>query len=326
MIACRSLFSSIAPLPLALLALVACEPEAKDRCAPPVVLGTSPADGAVEVRHDAELRVELSEAAPSLRLRVDGGATNGWVEPTRVEGATAVLQLDAPLLPNADYNVQIEACGEALPGFAFETRPPAVGSELVGARWHLDLLDPALVWTDPPQPFPLSLLSGGLATTRGLLLKVEALEGDQLDLLGGLSEELDGALIQHRCTSPVLFQGVDLTDDPRFLAAPRDLELSNDGEPVVLYETSLGGLFDGEALRDLRLAGRFDLRQVNGAEDIDACVILNEVFGGRCTPCPDQGPDEAPWCAALDVTWPAAERVDAVRFEQGFQPDPVCFE
>jgi hypothetical protein len=314
-----------------LLGLGACEEKTKATCASPTVLSTSPVDGAVEVRTDAALEITLSGPAPTLKARVDGGATPGWVSLTAPDGAegeasVAVLRFDAPLQPNAVYTVELEACGDPLPGFSFETRPPAVDAGRVGEVWHLDLLDPAILWTEPPQAFPLSLLAGGLATTRGLLLKVEALEADRLDLLGGLSEELDGALIQHRCTSPVLFEGADLSDDPRFTAAPRDLELSNDGEPVLLYDTELGGLFDGEALRELRLSGRFDLRQVNGAEDIDACVVLNEVFGGRCTPCPDQGPDEPPWCAVLDVTWPEAQRAEGLRFERGFQPAPECFE
>jgi hypothetical protein len=66
----------------------------------------------------------------------------------------------------------------------------------------------------------MRLAAGGVAgrVTGG----VEAPVGDGATgaLVAGLSEEVDGALVQHRCIAPGTLDDVDLSANPRFSAGP----------------------------------------------------------------------------------------------------------
>lgn len=294
-------------------------------CAPAEVTSVSPAPGATEVAVGAAIEVELSPPEASVALAVDGGVTDGAVA---LEGTVALraLQPAAELLPSTTYTVVASSCGETVKEWSFETRAAAVGPEVAGLVWHLSFTDPEMVWTEPPTALPLSVLVGGLDTTRGLLVGFSSVDGSTGELVAGLSEEVDGALVQHRCIAPGTLSGVDLSANPRFSAGPTDLVITDGDAPISLLGTGLGGVVrDGGAwVQDLRVHGRFDLRQIEGAEDLDICGLIVDVYGGDCAPCPDQGPDEEPWCAALDITVPRADRVDMAALSAVIEPDPTC--
>jgi len=294
-------------------------------CVGAEVTSVSPAPGAAEVAVDAAIEVEVSPPEASIALVIDGGVTDGAVELPGPDARRA-LQPAAPLQPSTTYTVVASSCGATVNTWSFETQAEPVGPAVEGLVWHLDFTDPAMVWTQPPTALPLSVLVGGLDTTRGLLVSFAAVDGATGALVAGLSEEVDGALVQHRCIAPGTLNDVDLSANPRFSAGPVDLVITDGDAPISLLGMGLGGVVrDGGAwVQDLRLHGRFDLRQIEGAEDLDICGLIVDVYGGDCAPCPDQGPDEEPWCAALDITVPRAERADMPALLAVIEPDPTC--
>lgn len=311
-----------------LVPLCGCEGEGVEKtedCAPAQVSPISPLPGAAEVPVDAGIEIEVSPAGGSVSLAIDGGVTDGAVELPGPDARRA-LQPAAPLQPSTTYTVVATSCGSEVDTWSFETQAEPVGPAVEGLVWHLNFTDPAMVWTEPPTALPLSVLVGGLDTTRGLLVSFAAVDGATGALVAGLSEEVDGALIQHRCIAPGTLNNVDLSANPRFSAGPVDLVITDGDAPISLLGMGLGGVVrDGGAwVQDLRIHGRFDLRQIEGAEDLDICGLIVDVYGGDCAPCPDQGPDEEPWCAALDITVPRAERVDMPALLAVIEPDPTC--
>jgi hypothetical protein len=309
------------------LGCVGKDTEEEETCVVAEVAPVSPLAGATEVAVDAVIEVEVSPPEARVFLSIDGGVTDGAVELAGA-GALRALQPDAPLQPSTTYTVGASSCGDAVGQWSFETQAAAVGPEVEGLVWHLSFTDPDMVWTEPPTALPLSVLVGGLDTTRGLLVGFTSVEGSRGELVAGLSEEVEGVLGQHRCIAPGTLSGVDLSANPRFSAGPTDLVITDGDAPISLLGMGLDGVVrDGGAwVQDLRLHGRFDLRQIESAEDLDLCGLIVDVYGGDCSPCPDQGPDDEPWCAALDITVPRATRVDMPALSAVIEPDPTCDE
>lgn len=301
--------------------------EKEEVCTSAEVAPVSPVPGATEVAVDAVVEVEVDPPEASVALAIDGGVTAGAV-PLTGAGALRALQPEAPLQPSTTYTVVASSCGEAVGEWSFETRAAPVGPEVQGLVWHLSFTDPDMVWAEPPTALPLSVLVGGLDTTRGLLVGFSSVDGATAELVTGLSEEVDGALVQHRCIAPGTLSDVDLSANPRFSAGPTDLVITDGDAPITLLGMGLDGVVRdrGAWVQDLRLHGRFDLRQIESAEDLDLCGLIVDVYGGDCSPCPDQGPDEEPWCAALDITVPRATRVDMAALSAVIEPDPTCDE
>jgi hypothetical protein len=310
------------------LQLVGCEADSPEKpCRSTRVISTYPSNGDQSVSLELMLEAELENPTGDVTFWVDGGAGGGVVEPVILDGRARYL-IPTPLEPDTEYFFRVDSCGEEVAHSIFRTGYEQVGARVAGRVWHFDFIDPMIVWNQPPSPIPLSLLTGGLATTRGILFEVEEVTGSEIEIVGGLSELVDGSLVQHRCTSPGRFPPTPFLNDPQFSATTPELEVSDDGEPVVLYDLGVSGTFrdDGRWVEDMRIRAVFDLRQVESAVELGVCDLIRDVLGGDCQLCPGQVEGDEPWCSPLDLQVPRAEEVIGIDVDLSHQPEPFCFE
>lgn len=312
---------STCSLVLGLLALSACKDKDEPGDSPPtvadtgwfdtdevdacegVIAQTEPADGESDWywRDDPSILVTVDDpTAYTARLvgpdGQDVATTPVWT------GLELVLDPGEPLLPDADYTLEISDC-DGTRSIAFHTDIYGTPLEsdpsmLDGLTWELDLVK--ATWLEPAG-------LGALLTlyfTTPVLLGVNFADGSDIDLVGapGMIDN-DGILVQDLAQPTWAFPVVPFDQAPYVSATSANVVFSFSGVDVPVEDFFFEATFapDGSSLGGVRLTGVADTRNlgtfVNQPEDFAAICDLAAGIGTVCIPCEDA----MPYCLFMDV-------------------------
>ena len=262
-----------------------------------VATGVSP-----RVWFDGETATDPSEV--SFTLSDADGDLSGTVNLLN-GGAGAEFVPSEELARSTVYTWSVETCSDEETGMKFTTVAGPTGtSTLVDNVYLVDLA--GVDWTSPDKSVGGIIL--GQLETKFILVKVQAANETQVDMVGATAWDNTGAVAQYPCVEAIDFDPANFEGNPAFQAGPVTTSLSAGGFDVEIHEFELSGSFESDqsAVNNLRIRGYLDLDglEVAGSDACDALSFLGE----SCGPCPDDG-DES--CVLLDVTDPNAPLTDA---------------
>jgi len=311
-------------LPLALIALVACNKDKDD---------TGPEDSTTPVTDDTggttgvDCETTVSSLTPvegdtdvyyrgmlAASFEGDGAATVFTV--TDASGAEVALSdftwsdgnvqvwFRADLAPSTSYTLSAEVCGVSSSS-AFTTNevgtPLTEGNSSLSGRTYVTRLSEATI-VDPAVLDPLL----GQYLTVPLLFEVTTADEATIDLLGALGyQEDDGSYTQYDLPTWD-FPAGDFTDSPYFNAEAEAIVIMYGDIPIPIEDFTLEGSFsaDGSEIRYGRATGLGDSRYlgelVNQPGVESAVCELAEAMGVYCQPCSD-GEPYCLWIVAEDI-------------------------
>jgi hypothetical protein len=268
-----------------------------------------PFDGSLGVGVEEELEVWFSEAVSTGDVEASLTDEGGTAQVVSVElagdGLSALIG-HPPLAESTTYTLTVDTC-EAVATSVFTTTAGPVDEEIEHGTYALDYDDVEIA-----SPAWASALSSMLPLE---YLLVEILDVDlalqEIDGVGaiGFYDETYG-IYQGRCYDPMIYDNIDFSENPTFVAGPSDLHIPQGN--LTLYDLRIQAAFSdgGSELVGIDITGQVDARQILANVDIDACAFA-ELAGDSCIPCESDGQaycidmwlvaNEAPFVPGLDI-------------------------
>lgn len=327
---------TVVPALVALLSLGACKGDKDPGDSPPTVTDTgwfdtdettvceatiaetAPADGTSDWywRDDPRILVTVDDpSAYSARLIGPDGqevaTTPEWT------GLELVLDLGAPLEPDADHTLEVTDCNGTR-SIPFHTgtygQPLEGGPEMLnGLTWELDLVN--ATWLEPAG-------LGAFLTvwfTTPVLLGVNFADASDIDMVGAPGElDNDGVLVQDLDQPTWGFPVVSFADAPYVTATSPNVVFRFDDVDVPVEDFAFEATFapDGSSLGGVRLTGVGDTRNLGvflqKPDDPNAICSVAATIGTACIPCDDG----QPYCLFLDVRDVDAELVAGLTLQE----------
>ena len=289
------------------------------------IVSITPVDAETEVDPGVVVTAVLSAEDPTATLSLSdakGAAVPGLMQ---VHGAGLTFTPDAELAEGSAYTTHLAWCdGSASTSFLTRTWPDPLGWDPTGSTWAIDV--ETVDWREPKGVADL-VLAG---STPDLLIHVTGY-GPGLDMRWAWSDH--DVTAQDTCIATVDPPTMEMASLPDFTAGPEDGILLAVGQPALVKDMVITGLFEGEGepLRALRIEGEADMRDWSavladlvGVSDPDEVCAIMVSFGVLCAPCAGDGESycvriEGASTSATPVSIPVVERTESV-----IAHDPEC--
>lgn len=278
---------------------------------------TTPASGASGWYWRSAPEVLVTEAGGTYGVRLHE-ASGPEVVTTVVpndSGLRLAVTFEGGLRPNTDYVLEVTDC-EGVHESTFRTSalglPLTDAAALDGRTWQLDVTDTDADWV---QPAGLGALFGSFFD-QPVLVGVQWVQGERIDLIGGLGTNVVGAIVQDLGLPTWNFPVADFAGTPFFSVDADEITLVVSGYDLPIYNFHLEGTFlpDASAIGGAVLIGLGDTRYAGGAVGFpgrdDALCQFGAGVGVPCEPCPDGEPlclqveihdIPAPWVQGLSL-------------------------